>query len=160
MGVFPALIEYHSKDIQYLMQVRVGWLCLLSGKTHAFRAESCHKHKRSKGRIIVLVYANMDGSWKMPLLIIGKSEKPRCFKHVKSCHIVRDITVVLVWLIHYSCSSWHVWEGEWQPETRKYCCLYTSVHHHFVSGIPDVSEPVIGNLWDCKILLHICLKGK
>jgi hypothetical protein len=32
----------------------------------------------------VLVGANMDGSEKLPLLVIGKSGKPRCFKNVKN----------------------------------------------------------------------------
>jgi hypothetical protein len=32
----------------------------------------------------VLVYANMDGSKKIPLQLTEMSEKPRCLKHIKS----------------------------------------------------------------------------
>jgi hypothetical protein len=39
--------------------------------------------KRRKYRVTVIVCVNMDGSQKMPLLITGKSEKPRCLKHEK-----------------------------------------------------------------------------
>ena len=40
--------------------------------------------KKSKERITVAVCANMDGSDKMQLLVIGKFQNPRCFKNVKS----------------------------------------------------------------------------
>ena len=38
--------------------------------------------KKTKERVTVLVCANMDGSDKRPLLIIGKSNQPRCFRRV------------------------------------------------------------------------------
>lgn len=34
--------------------------------------------------------ANMDGSEKLPLLVIGKSKKPRCFKNVKSLPVTYE----------------------------------------------------------------------
>lgn len=36
--------------------------------------------KKSKNRITVLVGSNMTGTEKLPLLVIGKSARPRCFK--------------------------------------------------------------------------------
>lgn len=53
-------------------------------KTLAFKDEKCHGGKLSKERLTLLVGANMDGSEKLPLLMIGKSANPRCFKNVKS----------------------------------------------------------------------------
>uniref|UniRef100_A0A1B6KQS9 HTH CENPB-type domain-containing protein n=1 Tax=Graphocephala atropunctata TaxID=36148 RepID=A0A1B6KQS9_9HEMI len=53
-------------------------------KTLAFKDEKCHGGKLSKERVTLLVGANMDGSEKLPLLMIGKSASPRCFKNVKS----------------------------------------------------------------------------
>lgn len=53
-------------------------------KTLAFKEESCSGGKLSKDRVTLLVGANMDGSQKLPLLMIGKSANPRCFKNVKS----------------------------------------------------------------------------
>ena len=44
--------------------------------------------KQSKERISVLVGANMTGTAKLKLLVIGKSEKPRCFKNVKTLPVV------------------------------------------------------------------------
>lgn len=53
-------------------------------KTLAFKGEKCSGGKRSKDRITLLVGANMDGTEKLPLLMIGKSRNPRCFKNVRT----------------------------------------------------------------------------
>jgi hypothetical protein len=83
MGVLPSLLsEYHPKDVFNGDECEL-FSNLLPDKTYAFKGESCHGGKRSKDRITVLVCTNMDGSEKMPLLVNGKSEKLRCFKHVK-----------------------------------------------------------------------------
>ncbi|XP_003739977.1 tigger transposable element-derived protein 4-like, partial [Galendromus occidentalis] len=57
---------------------------LLPNKTICFKGDPCVGGKKSKERLTVMVAANMDGSEKLPLLVIGKSGKPRCFKHVKT----------------------------------------------------------------------------
>lgn len=56
---------------------------LTPDKTLRFRGERCVGGKLSKERITVLVAANLDGTQKRKLLVIGKSRNPRCFKH---CH--------------------------------------------------------------------------
>ncbi|UYV67566.1 hypothetical protein LAZ67_5001237 [Cordylochernes scorpioides] len=45
-------------------------------KTLAFKHEKCHGGKLSKERVTLLVGANMDGSEKLPLLMIGKAANP------------------------------------------------------------------------------------
>jgi hypothetical protein len=62
----------------YLMQKSVG--CCFSSYSQT-RHDFSGGRKRRKGTITVLMCANMDESEKMPLLIIGKQEKLRCFKH-------------------------------------------------------------------------------
>ena len=49
-----------------------------------YKGQSCHGGKQSKERIIALVCANMDGSEKLPLMITGKFERPRCYKNIKT----------------------------------------------------------------------------
>jgi hypothetical protein len=44
--------------------------------------EKCHGGKLRKDGITVLVAANMDGSEKLPLLVIGRSEKQHIFKNI------------------------------------------------------------------------------
>ncbi|CAG4987969.1 unnamed protein product [Parnassius apollo] len=53
-------------------------------ETGLFKGENCSGGKLSKDRIIVMVTTNMSGTEKKKLFIIGKSQKPRCFKGVKS----------------------------------------------------------------------------
>lgn len=52
-------------------------------KTLKFKGEKCVGGKLSKERITVLVAANMSGTEKRKLLVIGKSKNPRCFKNIK-----------------------------------------------------------------------------
>lgn len=51
--------------------------------TLKFKGEKCIGGKLSKERITVFVCANMTGTEKRDLLVIGKSRNPRCFKSVK-----------------------------------------------------------------------------
>jgi len=57
---------------------------LLPEKTLEFKGVDCSGGKRSKERLTVMVCANMSGTEKIPILIIGKSANPRCFKNVKT----------------------------------------------------------------------------
>lgn len=56
----------------------------LPTKTMAFKKDACHGGKQSKARLTVLCCVNEDGTDKLPLLVIGKSHKPRCFKGVRT----------------------------------------------------------------------------
>ena len=58
---------------------------MLPDKTMAFRGQTCHFTKTAKDRITitVLIFANMDGSWKWPLFVIGKLKMCRGFKGLK-----------------------------------------------------------------------------
>ncbi|KAK9738597.1 DDE superfamily endonuclease [Popillia japonica] len=52
-------------------------------KTLRFMGETCSSGKMSKERITVLIAANLLGTEKRKLLIIGKTKHPRCFKNIK-----------------------------------------------------------------------------
>lgn len=55
----------------------------LPDKTITFKGDPCVGGKRSKNRITVLLVAIMTDTEWLLLLIIGKPEKPRCFKGIK-----------------------------------------------------------------------------
>jgi len=57
---------------------------LLPEKTLEFKGLDCSGGKRSKETLTVMVCANMSGTEKIPILVIGKSANPRCFKNVKT----------------------------------------------------------------------------
>jgi hypothetical protein len=52
-------------------------------KTLSLKADPCNGGKNSKERITVLLACNADGTDKLPPLVIGNSENPRCFKNVR-----------------------------------------------------------------------------
>lgn len=51
-------------------------------RSYVGKGEDCHGGKSSKERITIMPCANMSGTEKMPLLVLGKFKKPRCFKGV------------------------------------------------------------------------------
>jgi hypothetical protein len=77
------LQKYKPDDIYNADETGIFYK-LLPDKTLEFKTVDCHGGKRSKERLTVLVCANMSGNDKLPLLVIGKAEKPRCFKNVKT----------------------------------------------------------------------------
>ncbi|UYV80385.1 hypothetical protein LAZ67_19000038 [Cordylochernes scorpioides] len=74
-------------------------------KTLAFKHEKCHGGKLSKERVTLLVGANMDGSEKLPLLMIGKAANPRCFKNVKT-KPVDYANSARAWMTSYLFEKW------------------------------------------------------
>ena len=55
----------------------------LPDKTIVFKGDPCVGGKRSKEQVTVLLATNMTGTEWLPLLVIGKAAKPRCFKNIK-----------------------------------------------------------------------------
>ena len=80
----PSVLEGYKPSDVFNTDETGLFFRLLPDKTLAFKNKSCHGGKQSKERITVMVGANSDGSEKLPLLVIGKSKNPRCFKNVKS----------------------------------------------------------------------------
>ncbi|XP_033730921.1 tigger transposable element-derived protein 4-like [Pecten maximus] len=77
------LSEYQPNNIFNADETGIFYR-LLPDRTLDFKGTDCHGGKRSKERLTTLVCANMTGTEKLPLFIIGKSIKPRCFKNVSS----------------------------------------------------------------------------
>lgn len=49
-----------------------------------FKSEKCTGGKYGKERITIMLGANMFGTEKLKLFVIGKVIKPKCFKGIKS----------------------------------------------------------------------------
>ncbi|XP_037555333.1 tigger transposable element-derived protein 4 [Dermacentor silvarum] len=77
------LREYNPRDIYNVDETAVFYQ-MLPQKTLALAGDSCTGGKHSKVRITVLVGANMTGTDKLKLFVIGKSKSPRCFKNIKT----------------------------------------------------------------------------
>jgi hypothetical protein len=74
--------KYDLSQIYNADETGLFFRCL-PAKTLALKGEACSGEKKSKERLSVLLGANADGSDKLPVLVIGKSKNPRCFKNVK-----------------------------------------------------------------------------
>lgn len=92
VSLLPTLIsEYSPKDVFNVDEFGL-FFNMLPDRTLTLKGENCHGGKLSKERLTVLAGANMDGSEKLPLLVIGKPKKPRCFKNIKTlpCRYVNN----------------------------------------------------------------------
>jgi len=78
-------IEEHQLSLNQIFnadETGLYWR-LLPEKTLAGGYEKTAKNfKKPKDRVTILAAANASGDFRLPLLLIGKSKKPRCFKHV------------------------------------------------------------------------------
>lgn len=77
------LAEYEPQDIFNADETGLMWQ-MLPDRTLTFKGEICSGGKKAKNRITLLLAANMTGTEKLPLFVIGKSQKPRCFKGIRS----------------------------------------------------------------------------
>lgn len=73
------LSAYSDKDMYNAYEAGMCYN-MLPNRTLAVRGEPCTGRKVSKERVTVSFCANMDGSDKRRLFVIGKSKRPRCFK--------------------------------------------------------------------------------
>ena len=70
--------EYEPKDIFNADETGLFY-GLLPRSTYRVKGKVLKSGKFSKTRLTMLIGANMDGTEKLPVLVIGKSKKPRCF---------------------------------------------------------------------------------
>uniref|UniRef100_A0A2S2NVD0 Tigger transposable element-derived protein 4 n=1 Tax=Schizaphis graminum TaxID=13262 RepID=A0A2S2NVD0_SCHGA len=83
INVCPKLNEkYTPEDIFNAGETGIYYR-LTPDKTLKFKGEKCVGSNLSKERITVFVAANMSGTEKRKIMVIGKSKNPRCFKNIK-----------------------------------------------------------------------------
>jgi hypothetical protein len=116
------MAKYSPKDIFSADEFGLFYN-MLPDKTYTFKEASFKGIKVNKERITVLVCTNLDGTEKLPLLVIGKSKQPQCFTNTKllpctyhhkktawmTCKIFQEFLVSL--------------EGEWHQRVEKYSYL-------------------------------------
>ncbi|KAH9633867.1 hypothetical protein HF086_013756 [Spodoptera exigua] len=79
ISVWPNLRRQFSDDEIFNADETGLFYKLMPDKTLKFKGEKCSGGKLSKDRITVMVAANMSGTEKKKLLIIGKSQKTKMF---------------------------------------------------------------------------------
>lgn len=81
-NVLPSLLRDYVSDDIYTADEFELFFKLMPVKSFAFKNKTCHGKKLSKERLTVLVCTNTTGSYKLKLVVIGRSKFPRCFKNV------------------------------------------------------------------------------
>ncbi|XP_051784749.1 tigger transposable element-derived protein 4-like [Erpetoichthys calabaricus] len=99
--VLPDIIkEYDEHDIFNADETGLYWRAIPEG-TLTFKHHEAAGNKVPKDRLTLLLACNMDGSEKLPPLVIGKSKEPRCFKNVKKLSVAYEA----------NCNAWMTSEG-------------------------------------------------
>ncbi|KAI6651873.1 Tigger transposable element-derived protein 4-like [Oopsacas minuta] len=80
--------EFEDKDIFNADETELLWK-MTPDRTLSFRGDLCKGGKRSKERLTVLVAASALGE-RFPLLVIGKSKRPHCFRGVLNLPVEYD----------------------------------------------------------------------
>ncbi|KAL4126596.1 hypothetical protein QTP88_010808 [Uroleucon formosanum] len=82
-AVFTWFMQNRASGLPISDETGLNWKALSSKSLVSQREATAPGYKLSKDRVTVMVCANATGTHKIPLLLIGKSKNPRCFKNVK-----------------------------------------------------------------------------
>ncbi|NXP49866.1 TIGD4 protein, partial [Heliornis fulica] len=129
-NVLPCYLnDYQPKNVFYIQETVLLYQ-LLPHNTFAFKGETCSVGKLSRERITVVVGTNMDGSEKLPLLVIGKNKNPRSFKDVKSLPVDYEAND-MAWMTSEVFEQWmSKLDGRFQAQQRRVVILVDSLPAH------------------------------
>ncbi|NXM72833.1 TIGD4 protein, partial [Serilophus lunatus] len=123
------LNDYQPKNVFHIQETGLLYQ-MLPRNTFAFKGETCSVGKLSKERITVVVGTNMDGSEKLPLLVIGEDKSPRSFEDVKSLPVDYEAND-RAWITPEVFERWmHKLDGRFQAQQRRVVILVDSLPAH------------------------------
>uniref|UniRef100_A0A672UAV1 Tigger transposable element derived 4 n=1 Tax=Strigops habroptila TaxID=2489341 RepID=A0A672UAV1_STRHB len=123
------LNEYQPKNVFYIQETGLLYQ-MLPHNTFAFKGETCSVGELSKERITVVVGTNMDGSEKLPLLVIGKNRSPRFLKDVESLP-VDYVGNDMAWMTSEVFEQWmHKLDDKFQAQQQQVVILVDSLPAH------------------------------
>lgn len=108
---------------------------MLPARTLDFKGSRCQGGKQSKKRVTVLLCTNLDGSEKRPLLVIGKSAKPRCFKGNRTLP-VKYVANSRAWMTRAIFGEWvKAFDRDMSRQGRKVCLLLDNCSAHNIEDV-------------------------
>lgn len=132
--VLDALREYRTGDV-YAAQETALFYRALPHETRAFREDPCVSGSRSAQRLTVFLCSNMDGSDKRAPLVIGKSDRPKCFwgsKHVP----VKYVSHPKAWMTPLLFCNWLCdFNASMAEEGRSVCLLVSRCAAHMIGDL-------------------------
>ena len=111
---------------------------MLPTKSFVEKGDSCKGTKQSKERLTVLVACSMSGE-RLPLLVIGKSKNPWCFKGVKNLPTAYDANKN-AWMTSSIFEAWiRTLDKQMMKKKRKICMVIDNcAAHPHVSNLTNV----------------------
>lgn len=127
---WPALSEnYQASDIFNADETGLFYN-MTPDKTMKFKGEKCTGGKMSKTRLTIMVAANMTGTCKKKLMVIGKSKKPRCFKNVHNLPVAYESNKK-AWMTSAIFEKWlRDWDAQLKLKQRKILLLIDNCPAH------------------------------
>ncbi|XP_007529517.1 tigger transposable element-derived protein 4 [Erinaceus europaeus] len=123
------LNDYHPQNVFNIKETGLLYR-MLPTNTFAFKGETCSIGKLCKDRITLVVGTNMDGSEKLPLLVIGKNRNPHCFKGIKSLPVCYEANR-RAWMTSEVFEQWmHQLDEKFQAQQRRVVIFVDSFPAH------------------------------
>ncbi|XP_009703165.1 PREDICTED: tigger transposable element-derived protein 4 [Cariama cristata] len=123
------LNDYQPENVFYIQETGLLYQ-MLPHNIFAFKGETCSVGKVSKERITVVVGTNMDGSEKLPLLVIGKNKSLCTFKDVQSLPVDYEAND-MAWMTSEVFERWMLkLDDRFQAQQRRVVILVDSVPAH------------------------------
>ena len=129
--ILPTIMEHFTKyDIFNADETGLYFRCF-PDKGYSISGDDLPGGKKAKDRVTVMLCANMSGSEKIPLLVFGKSKRPRSFPKDLSKLPVQYQTSKITWITGYIFEQWlKKWDNTLRSKKRKICLLIDNCSAH------------------------------
>ncbi|NWI55948.1 TIGD4 protein, partial [Calyptomena viridis] len=126
-NVLPCCLnDYQPNNVFHIQETGLLYQ-MLPHNTFSFKGETCSVGKLSKERITVAVGTNMDGSEKLPLLVIGKNKSPPSVKSLPVDYEAND----RAWMTPEVFEQWmRKLDDRFQAQQRRVVILADSLPAH------------------------------
>ena len=136
------LLQYKAKDIYNADKTGLYYRAM-PDRTHALNTEKVSGGKKNKERVTAMVCANMDGSDKRKLMIIGKSNQPCCMKNVKSQPVTYESNANS-WMTSHIYESWlRDFDRDMKLQDRKILLLVDNLTKIEVEFLPPNTTSIL-----------------
>ena len=119
------LSSYNLADIYNADEFGLFYQALPERSLH-LKSEKCVGGKHSKIRLTGMAAANAPGE-KLPMFVIGKSAKPRCFSGVQNIPCRYRAQKKAGWMASFLRSGLEKWTASLKEKAEKLCLLWTTV---------------------------------
>uniref|UniRef100_A0A224Z1D2 Tigger transposable element-derived protein 6 n=1 Tax=Rhipicephalus zambeziensis TaxID=60191 RepID=A0A224Z1D2_9ACAR len=132
--VLDAVRDYRTRDV-YAAQETALFYGVLPHETRAFKEDPCIGGSRSAQRLTVFLCSNMDGSDKRPPLVVGKSDRPKCFRGSK-CVPIKYASHPKAWMTPLLFCNWLCdFNASMAEQGRSVCLLVSRCTAHIVGQL-------------------------